>query len=266
MSAEKHYSRLGIKIFQQSDFAAALQRNPYHKDVIEFQRIFQQYVECGDLDSTEAFYHFAYPTVVPSLNTTFIDIFQSFDYPLDVVLLPEMRRFCNGATSVLDAGCGSGLVLTYLASELPKAQFVGIDRLPEPVAESQLRITEFGLSNASVAIGDAFALPTKFKGQFECVLLRNIVDDSRRSYTQYLDAEFDTVRKLTEAGKALTHNGRIWLSMTPFPHYTPEFQSRVETAIEEAGFGVIQSQQIPYNVSAGRFIHLTIELSLRCKS
>lgn len=53
----------------------------------------------------------------------------------------------GAATTVLDYGCGVGILTTFYARRCPETQFVGIDRSPGSIAVAQSKATELGLTN-----------------------------------------------------------------------------------------------------------------------
>ncbi len=61
--------------------------------------------------------------------------------------------------SFLDAGCGSGWVVRYLARQFPQAQFTGVDLNPDYVAFAEARAAAERLDNVTFSVGNAFDLP-----------------------------------------------------------------------------------------------------------
>ncbi|ULA61596.1 MAG: Methyltranferdom domain-containing protein [Nitrospira sp.] len=70
---------------------------------------------------------------------------QRYEYYLEVGL--RIAAQLEGAQTVLDAGCGIGLLTTFYAQRCPGATMVGIDRSPASIALARQRAQELGLSN-----------------------------------------------------------------------------------------------------------------------
>ena len=51
------------------------------------------------------------------------------------------------ANSILDFGCGVGILATFYATQCPEKQFVGVDRSPASIAVAREKARELGLSN-----------------------------------------------------------------------------------------------------------------------
>ena len=87
-----------------------------------------------------AFYDLtAQPRSVPALYS------QRYEYYLQVG--SRVARHLNGAPSVLDVGCGIGILTTFYALQHPTCAVVGIDRSPVSIDLARQRTQELGLSN-----------------------------------------------------------------------------------------------------------------------
>ncbi len=87
-----------------------------------------------------AFYDLtAQPGSVPALYS------QRYEYYLQVG--SRITRQLDGAQTILDAGCGIGLLATFYAKQCPGATVVGIDRSPVSIDLARQRARELGLTN-----------------------------------------------------------------------------------------------------------------------
>lgn len=87
-----------------------------------------------------AFYDLtAQPRSVPALYS------QRYEYYLQVG--SRVVRHFSGAPSVLDVGCGIGILTTFYAQQHPNGIVVGIDRSPASIALARQRAQELGLNN-----------------------------------------------------------------------------------------------------------------------
>lgn len=81
----------------------------------------------------------AHPKVLPVLYS------QQYDYYLAIG--SRVADYIDGARSILDVGCGVGILTTFYAKEHPGKMFVGIDRSPASIARAQERAKALGLAN-----------------------------------------------------------------------------------------------------------------------
>lgn len=87
-----------------------------------------------------AFYDLtAEPHILPVLYS------QRYEYFMEIGsrVLPRI----GAATTVLDYGCGVGILTTIYARHCPETQFVGIDRSPRSIAVAQSKAHELGVTN-----------------------------------------------------------------------------------------------------------------------
>ncbi len=81
----------------------------------------------------------AHPHILPVLYS------QRYDYYLAIGSRVADR--IGEARSILDVGCGVGLLTTFYASQYPDKTFVGIDRSPISIARAQEQAKALGLTN-----------------------------------------------------------------------------------------------------------------------
>ena len=87
-----------------------------------------------------AFYDLtAQPQILPVLYS------QRYEYFMEIGsrVLPRIAQ----SGTVLDFGCGVGILTTFYARQYPETQFVGIDRSPESIAVAQAFARKLGLNN-----------------------------------------------------------------------------------------------------------------------
>lgn len=65
----------------------------------------------------------------------------------------------HGGASVVDVGCGGGVMLTTLAQAFPKARCVGYDPSSAAIALAEKRATDMGLTNISFVTAGGDSLP-----------------------------------------------------------------------------------------------------------
>lgn len=81
----------------------------------------------------------AHPKVLPVLYSQQYDYYQAIG--------SRVADRIGGARSILDVGCGVGILTTFYAKEHPGKMFVGIDRSPASIARAQERAKALGLAN-----------------------------------------------------------------------------------------------------------------------
>lgn len=94
----------------------------------------------GDRPDEIAFYDLtAKPHILPVLYS------QRYEYYSEIGSRVATR--IGGAKTILDFGCGVGILTTFYARQFPDKQWVGIDRSPASIAVSQQKARELGLAN-----------------------------------------------------------------------------------------------------------------------
>lgn len=265
LAADTYYEMLGLTPIPLEELARIVQAHADDPIIQRFANADARFRVAGDDASNRAFYACFYRDVVPELDVTWCEAYErAYFRSLDREVLPQLARFCDAPeprASVLDLGCGDGLALCYLAKAFPATRFVGIDRCRAALDRARRRLERLGLTNVTLVEDDAFALETsalvaRAGKRFDAAVVRNVLDDVRESGTPYLAARFDTVRRLASLRPALTPNARVCVSLTPYPHATPEFAERVRVDLEAAGYTAVPPLEIPYTVAGHPCIHL----------
>jgi SAM-dependent methyltransferase len=100
-----------------------------------------------DVAAEVAFYDFSVrPGVLPALYS------QRYEYY--TAIGPLVADRIDAARTVLDFGCGPGILTTFYARQFPNVDFLGLDRSPASVWMAQERAEQFGLTNIRFERGD----------------------------------------------------------------------------------------------------------------
>jgi len=95
---------------------------------------------CGSSADEVAFYDAtAHPNILPVLDS------QRYNYYLAIG--PRVAARIGEARSILDVGCGVGILTTFYARQYLDKTFVGIDRSPASIARAQEQAKALGLTN-----------------------------------------------------------------------------------------------------------------------
>ncbi len=112
-----------------------------------------------------AFYEYAATRrILPALYS------QRYDYYVTVGSAVTER--IGPASSVLDVGCGIGVLTAFYARQFPQCSFVGVDRSPASIAVAQEKAAALGLTNVRfdcLDMDQAFP-PGSFASSFDCLI------------------------------------------------------------------------------------------------
>ncbi|MFY9484845.1 MAG: class I SAM-dependent methyltransferase [Patescibacteria group bacterium] len=253
VSVDKFFDLLGLSQLSSEGLSDVIGRNASSSSVQQFQRSDLDYCKYADDASAIEFYRCFYGNTVPELDITWSELYcRVYNRDLDAKTLPELVHFClahETRRQVLDAGCGDGIALCFMAINCPDSRFCGIDRDQDALNLAERRIKRLGLQNVTLRKGDIFALDQELNGTFDCIIAKNILDDARERGSVYIDGRFMAQEKLMRLRRLIKTNARVWVSLSPYPHNTANFTSRLEADMVTAGFTVPPAQVIQYQVS-----------------
>ena len=107
----------------------------------------------------------AHPNILPVLYC------QQYDYYLAIGSRVSDR--ISGARSILDVGCGVGILTTFYARQHPDKTFIGIDRSPASIARAQEQAKALGLTNVQFECLDLdHTTPTR---SFDLILATHVL-------------------------------------------------------------------------------------------
>ena len=121
------------------------------------------------------------------------------DYP---PILEELKK--ESFKNMLDAGCGTGPMLSLLIEEYPDRHFVGLDLTPEMIAKAK----EKNLPNTEFVVGDCENLP------FDEVSFDVVINSQSFHHYPNPQAFFDSVYRVLTPGGCLVmrdNTGPKWM-------------------------------------------------------
>ena len=141
-SLREHLARWGLRHVESDAAYFAWQREVFTPQELDtLHRHIEAKRQATDGPAAEiAFYDLtAQPRSVPALYS------QRYEYYLEV----GARVACHlgDAATILDVGCGIGILTTFYAKRCPASTIVGIDRSPASVDLARQRAQELGLTN-----------------------------------------------------------------------------------------------------------------------
>lgn len=135
-----HLACWGLRPFTSDDAYFQWQRDVLSLDEIATLHRQVEQKRRGFSTDEVAFYDAtAHPNILPVLYS------QRYDYYLAIGQRVADR--IGEARSILDVGCGVGILTTFYARQYPDKTFVGIDRSPVSIARAQEQAQALGLTN-----------------------------------------------------------------------------------------------------------------------
>lgn len=136
----EHLARWGLRRFTNDDAYFEWQRRALSPEELSSLRDHVEKKRRGSTTEEVAFYDAtAHPRILPVLYS------QRYDYYLAVG--PRVATRIGDARTVLDFGCGVGILTTFYARQFPRTRFVGIDRSAVSIAQAKEKAMDLGLDN-----------------------------------------------------------------------------------------------------------------------
>ncbi|NWF73215.1 MAG: methyltransferase domain-containing protein [Nitrospirae bacterium] len=137
---QSHLAWWGLRQFTSDDAYFSWQRETLSPDeIIALLRAVEEKRHGSPASETSFYDATAQPRILPVLYS------QRYDYYMAVG--PRVADRVDGARSILDVGCGVGILTTFYARQYPDKTVVGIDRSPASIARAQEQATALNLRN-----------------------------------------------------------------------------------------------------------------------
>ena len=168
---EAHLAQWGLRRFTSDEAYFHWQRQVLSADDIATLHAHVERKRQGTADDETAFYDLsAAPPILPALYS------QRYEYYLAVGPLVAARL--GGAATILDFGCGPGILTTYYARRYPQARVVGLDRSRASLAVAKRKADAFNLRNVRFEYADLDAGP--HSGTYDCIVATHALVQSEQ--------------------------------------------------------------------------------------
>ena len=167
-----HLADWGLREFVSDEAYFAWQRERLSPTVLEELATRVEHKRRGHRADEIAFYDLtARPDILPVLYS------QRYHYYCEVSR--RVAGVIGSVATVLDIGCGIGMLTTFYARQFPHIAFVGIDRSPSSLAIAEAKAKELGLRNIRFECRDIEEAPVA--GTYDAVVATHAL----------MQAEFD---------------------------------------------------------------------------
>lgn len=157
----EHLAWWGLRQFTSDRDYFAWQRQQFSLEDLKQLGSCVERKRMGDRHDEIAFYDLsAHPKIFPVLYS------QRYDYY--EVMAPRIAAYCGEANSILDFGCGLGILTSLYARLFPEKSFVGVDRSPASIVMAQAQAERLRLHNLRFDCVDADVQP--LSGRYDLVV------------------------------------------------------------------------------------------------
>ena len=149
---EAHLADWGLRHFTSDEAYFDWQRRMLSPEEVAALHAGVEKKRQGTIEDETAFYDLsASPRILPVLYSQRVEYYRSVG--------PLVAAHLAGAATILDVGCGPGILTTYYARRYPRARVTGIDRSPVCIAEAQRKTEALKLDNLRFDCSDLDAAP-----------------------------------------------------------------------------------------------------------
>ncbi|MEQ1794968.1 MAG: class I SAM-dependent methyltransferase [Nitrospira sp.] len=160
-SLHAHLAQWGLRSFSSDADYFAWQRATLSAADLNQLAVQVEQKRSGVRQDEIAFYDLtAQPQILPVLYS------QRYEYFTEIGARVASR--IGTANTLLDVGCGVGILTTFYAKQHPGMQFVGIDRSPKSIAVAQAKADEWGLANVRFECRDVDV--EALRGSYDCII------------------------------------------------------------------------------------------------
>jgi tRNA G46 methylase TrmB len=168
---EAHLHDWGLRRFTTDEAYFQWQRQTLSVDDVSALHDHVEKKRQGTPEDETAFYDLsAAPRILPVLYS------QRYDYY--VAIGPFVAARLQDASTILDFGCGAGILTTYYARCSPQAQVTGLDRSSASIVEAQRKADAFHLRNIHFECRDLDKGPRG--GTYDCVVATHALVQSEQ--------------------------------------------------------------------------------------
>ena len=168
---EAHLEEWGLRRFTSDGAYFRWQRQALSADDLTALHEHVEKKRHGMSEEETAFYDLsAAPHIFPVLYS------QRYDYY--AAIGPLVAAELEGAGTILDFGCGPGILTTFYARRYPRAHVVGVDRSRASLAVARQQAAVFHLDNVAFEYADLEAGPPG--GSYDCVVATHALVQSEQ--------------------------------------------------------------------------------------
>ncbi len=163
-----HLAQWGLRRFTSDDAYFQWQREtlfPADLTILNRQVEVKRRPCAGPADDILFYDLTAQPRIVPVLYS------QRYNYYCEIG--PRIAARIGSAPSILDIGCGVGILTTFYARQFPDRSIVGIDRSPASITVAQEKAKELGLANVRFECMDLDRQP--IPGTYDLIVATHVL-------------------------------------------------------------------------------------------
>ena len=162
----EHLAWWGLRRFTSDRDYFAWQQQQFSPDDLKQLASRAQRKREGDYHDETAFYDLAaHPKIFPVLYSQRYDYYEA--------IAPRMVVQCGDAKSILDFGCGPGILTSFCARLFPEKSFLGIDRSSASIRVAQEQADRLGLHNLRFDCMDGNIQP--LSGGYDLVVATHVL-------------------------------------------------------------------------------------------